>query len=157
VKGCLKIAFNPGQAVQAAEIDDDDDLSDELPSYMMAQPASGSCVKNEALVRSEGWTCLRKCTSDTDCISKKKKCICDGHCGMSCAKPGKYCPQLTPPRNGYVDVSNLKLGGKAVYRCEGNYYVVGQQVRTCTAHGNWTGSNDPSCEEERKHFLFLGQ
>jgi hypothetical protein len=33
--------------------------------------------------------CLRKCSSDEDCKSKKKKCMCDGACGMSCVKPGR--------------------------------------------------------------------
>lgn len=32
--------------------------------------------------------CLRKCSSHEDCKSKKKKCLCDGACGMSCIKPG---------------------------------------------------------------------
>ncbi|GBP40678.1 hypothetical protein EVAR_36414_1 [Eumeta japonica] len=38
--------------------------------------------------------CLRKCSSDEDCKSKKKKCLCDGACGMSCIKPG-----AEPPRS----------------------------------------------------------
>lgn len=36
----------------------------------------------------QGQKCLRKCSSDEDCKSKKKKCLCDGACGMSCIKPG---------------------------------------------------------------------
>lgn len=39
---------------------------------------------------SQGQKCLRKCSSDEDCKSKKKKCLCDGACGMSCIKPGKF-------------------------------------------------------------------
>lgn len=37
----------------------------------------------------QGQSCLRKCSSDEDCKSKKKHCLCDGLCGMSCVKPGK--------------------------------------------------------------------
>lgn len=36
----------------------------------------------------QGQSCLRKCSSDEDCKSKKKHCLCDGLCGMSCVKPG---------------------------------------------------------------------
>lgn len=39
----------------------------------------------------QGQSCLRKCSSDEDCKSKKKHCLCDGLCGMSCVKPGKIC------------------------------------------------------------------
>lgn len=41
------------------------------------------------LLNLQGQSCLRKCSSDEDCKSKKKHCLCDGLCGMSCVKPGK--------------------------------------------------------------------
>ena len=46
------------------------------------------CPRNreEAVIR--GRTCLRKCNSDLDCISSRKRCLCDGLCGWSCVRPG---------------------------------------------------------------------
>ncbi|GIX89468.1 hypothetical protein CEXT_65631 [Caerostris extrusa] len=34
-----------------------------------------------------GRQCLRKCASDADCISTRKRCLCDGLCGWSCIRP----------------------------------------------------------------------
>ncbi|CAG7733851.1 unnamed protein product, partial [Allacma fusca] len=46
------------------------------------------CPRDEAQAQLQGRTCLRKCTSDEDCKSKRKRCLCDGACGLSCIKPG---------------------------------------------------------------------
>ena len=40
--------------------------------------------------RTQGRVCLRKCLADEDCRSPRKKCLCDGICGMSCIKPGEF-------------------------------------------------------------------
>lgn len=71
---------------------------------------------------------MRKCSSDEDCKSKKKKCLCDGACGNSCIKPGELnlfeesqkfknifikdreCPELPQPANGTVTFSNPLSG-----------------------------------------------
>ncbi|CAH2097355.1 unnamed protein product [Euphydryas editha] len=50
---------------------------------------SAQCPRDEEQATLLGQKCLRKCSSDEDCKSKKKKCLCDGACGMSCIKPGK--------------------------------------------------------------------
>lgn len=50
---------------------------------------STECPRDEEQATLLGQKCLRKCSSDEDCKSKKKKCLCDGACGMSCIKPGK--------------------------------------------------------------------
>ena len=34
--------------------------------------------------------CLKKCLSDLDCKSKKRRCLCDGVCGRSCVKPSEF-------------------------------------------------------------------
>lgn len=49
---------------------------------------STECPRDEEQATLLGQKCLRKCSSDEDCKSKKKKCLCDGACGMSCIKPG---------------------------------------------------------------------
>lgn len=49
---------------------------------------SSECPRDEEQATLLGQKCLRKCSSHEDCKSKKKKCLCDGACGMSCIKPG---------------------------------------------------------------------
>lgn len=44
--------------------------------------------REEAVAR--GRSCLKKCVSDADCISSRKRCLCDGLCGWSCVRPGKF-------------------------------------------------------------------
>lgn len=46
----------------------------------------------------QGQACLRKCSTDEDCKSKKKHCLCDGLCGMSCVKPGKIFAIILIPK-----------------------------------------------------------
>jgi hypothetical protein len=88
----VPLGVEPGDA---EDEDDADDLADS-PNFNVVEHGSGQCPRNDALVRSGGWTCLRKCNSDGDCISKKKKCICDGPCGKSCAKPGTHSGKKIP-------------------------------------------------------------
>lgn len=51
---------------------------------------SSDCPRDEEQATLLGQKCLRKCSSHEDCKSKKKKCLCDGACGMSCIKPGAH-------------------------------------------------------------------
>lgn len=83
-----------------------------------------------------GQKCLRKCSSDEDCKSKKKKCLCDGACGMSCIKPDRECPELQHPALGTVVMSGRTFGSRASYTCNHGYHVVGLQSRICQAYGN---------------------
>lgn len=80
--------------------DDDDDEWDEDEDSAEADDdgkiyknprnsPSTECPRDEEQATLLGQKCLRKCSSDEDCKSKKKKCLCDGACGMSCIKPGK--------------------------------------------------------------------
>lgn len=82
-----------------------------------------------------GQKCLRKCSSDEDCKSKKKKCLCDGACGMSCIKPDRECPELQHPSLGTVVMSGRTFGSRASYTCNHGYHVVGLQSRICQAYG----------------------
>ncbi|KAL3208661.1 hypothetical protein MRX96_052504, partial [Rhipicephalus microplus] len=47
------------------------------------------CPQNREEAAALGRRCLRKCKTDEDCISSKKKCLCDGRCGWSCVRPGQ--------------------------------------------------------------------
>lgn len=69
---------------ESAEADDD--------SRIYKNPRnspSSDCPRDEEQATLLGQKCLRKCSSHEDCKSKKKKCLCDGTCGMSCIKPGE--------------------------------------------------------------------
>ncbi|GFT63573.1 uncharacterized protein TNCV_870381 [Trichonephila clavipes] len=47
------------------------------------------CLRNREEAAARGRQCLRKCASDADCISSRKRCLCDGLCGWSCIRPAK--------------------------------------------------------------------
>ncbi|KAG7300622.1 hypothetical protein JYU34_014915 [Plutella xylostella] len=107
---------------------------------------SAQCPRDEEQATLLGQKCLRKCSSDEDCKSKKKKCLCDGACGMSCIKPDRECPELEQPEIGKVTLTGRLFGDKAVYSCPHGYHVVGLQSRSCQADGQWAGQ-PPACKE----------
>uniref|UniRef100_A0A182SWR0 Sushi, von Willebrand factor type A, EGF and pentraxin domain-containing protein 1 n=1 Tax=Anopheles maculatus TaxID=74869 RepID=A0A182SWR0_9DIPT len=107
---------------------------------------STECPRDEEQATLLGQKCLRKCSSDEDCKSKKKKCLCDGACGMSCIKPDRECPDLTQPSLGSVALSGKHFGSRATYTCPHGYHVVGLQSRLCQADGSWAGS-EPVCKQ----------
>lgn len=104
VKLFLKIIvkkFFKGFAVPTEATDEDDDDWDEEEESSEADDdsriyknprnsPSTECPRDEEQATLLGQKCLRKCSSDEDCKSKKKKCLCDGACGMSCIKPGSF-------------------------------------------------------------------
>lgn len=133
---------------ESAEADDD--------SRIYKNPRnspSSDCPRDEEQATLLGQKCLRKCSSHEDCKSKKKKCLCDGACGMSCIKPGssveskKYdfisgswaivfnlfneiisdreCPELPQPELGSVNMTAREFGGTAIYTCPIGYNVIG--------------------------------
>ncbi|XP_050076471.1 uncharacterized protein LOC126563780 [Anopheles maculipalpis] len=107
---------------------------------------STECPRDEEQATLLGQKCLRKCSSDEDCKSKKKKCLCDGACGMSCIKPDRECPDLAQPSLGSVTLSGKHFGSRATYTCPHGYHVVGLQSRLCQADGSWAGS-EPVCKQ----------
>uniref|UniRef100_A0A182JZ61 Sushi, von Willebrand factor type A, EGF and pentraxin domain-containing protein 1 n=1 Tax=Anopheles christyi TaxID=43041 RepID=A0A182JZ61_9DIPT len=107
---------------------------------------STECPRDEEQATLLGQKCLRKCSSDEDCKSKKKKCLCDGACGMSCIKPDRECPDLSQPSLGSVNLSGKHFGSRATYTCPHGYHVVGLQSRLCQADGSWAGS-EPVCKQ----------
>ncbi|XP_063369637.1 uncharacterized protein LOC134657962 [Cydia amplana] len=134
--------------------DDDDDEDDTTPSsaddgriYKNPRNSpSAQCPRDEEQATLLRQKCLRKCSSDEDCKSKKKKCLCDGTCGMSCIKPDRECPELEQPENGKVAVTGRFFGDKAVYTCTHGFHVVGLASRSCQADGSWAGM-PPACKK----------
>ncbi|XP_031335519.1 sushi, von Willebrand factor type A, EGF and pentraxin domain-containing protein 1-like isoform X3 [Photinus pyralis] len=104
------------------------------------------CPRDEEQATLLGQKCLRKCSSDEDCKSKKKKCLCDGACGMSCIKPDRECPEPEQISFGSVVASGRIFGARATYSCQHGYHVVGLQSRNCQADGHWAGS-PPACKQ----------
>ncbi|KAK7866166.1 hypothetical protein R5R35_001392 [Gryllus longicercus] len=107
---------------------------------------SALCPRDEEQATLLGQKCLRKCSSDEDCKSKKKKCLCDGACGMSCIKPERECEELKDPELGAVSTTGRLFGDRASYSCSAGYHVVGLQERTCQADGSWSG-HAPACRQ----------
>lgn len=112
---------------------------------------SAECPRDEEQAEMQGQKCLRKCSTDEDCKSKKKKCRCDGICGMSCIKPDRECPKLDDIEHGAMRVTGDNFGDRAYYTCDADYYSVGLLERTCRADGRWSGSK-PSCKNDSKTF-----
>lgn len=112
---------------------------------------SAMCPRDEEKAGLLGQKCLRKCSTDEDCKSKKKKCRCDGACGMSCIKPERECPELSEIHYGKMTVTGKLFGDRAHYTCDPGYFTVGLTERNCRADGQWTGTT-PSCKKEQTSF-----
>ncbi|XP_065167243.1 CUB and sushi domain-containing protein 3-like isoform X3 [Atheta coriaria] len=136
--------------------DDDDDWDDDDESTEIDDDGkiyknprnspSTLCPRDEEQATLLGQKCLRKCSSDEDCKSKKKKCLCDGACGMSCIKPDRECPEPDQITFGSVTASGRLFGARTSYSCQHGYHVVGLQSRTCQADGQWAGTA-PACKQ----------
>ncbi|EDW76217.2 uncharacterized protein Dwil_GK14777, isoform C [Drosophila willistoni] len=129
--------------------EDDDSLESDDDGRVYKNPRnspSTECPRDEEQATLLGQKCLRKCSSDEDCKSKKKKCLCDGVCGNSCIKPDRECPELAQPSLGQVTVAGRHFGARASYACPHGYHVVGLQSRLCQADGNWAGA-EPACKQ----------
>lgn len=94
---CYPVLAVPA-VTEAPDEDDDDDFEEDEDSAEADDDSriyknprnspSSDCPRDEEQATLLGQKCLRKCSSHEDCKSKKKKCLCDGACGMSCIKPG---------------------------------------------------------------------
>ena len=61
------------------------------------------------------------------------------------------CGSLEAPENGAVSLDTTILGGLATYNCSVGYNLMGDEQRTCTTEGVWSGS-DPECESKKAIF-----
>lgn len=96
-----------------------------------------------------GRQCSRRCKKDAPCENIRKRCLCDGLCGLSCIKPDLSCPELPKLENGnYLPRSNL-FNTKVVYQCDTGYYLFGSRERLCQGDEEWSGT-PAVCNLERK-------
>ena len=96
---------------------------------------------------------MTRCLSDGGCQNKRKLCLCDGLCGLSCVRPEKECPELPDPDNGQVHLSGRHFQDQAVYTCDRGYTMVGASKRVCQTSGQWSG-NTPECKHSAR-FAYL--
>ncbi|CAH1957213.1 unnamed protein product [Acanthoscelides obtectus] len=129
------------------EDDSGEEIDDDGKIYKNPRNSPSTlCPRDEEQATLLGQKCLRKCSSDEDCKSKKKKCLCDGACGLSCIKPDRECPDPDSIAFGGVTASGKLFGARATYTCQHGYHVVGLQSRTCQGDGHWAGS-PPACKQ----------
>ncbi|KAG8200512.1 hypothetical protein JTE90_000589 [Oedothorax gibbosus] len=103
------------------------------------------CPRDRDEAVAKGRECLRKCKNDQDCISTKKRCLCDGQCGWSCVRPDLRCDELAPPNNGSVAVTGSMFGATATYGCSEGFWLHGTKERVCQGNAKWSGKR-PECK-----------
>ena len=54
------------------------------------------------------------------------------------------CAALDHPKNGFVSSSSTVEDGTATYSCKPGFVLEGEDTRTCTSAGNWSGT-EPTC------------
>ena len=54
------------------------------------------------------------------------------------------CAALDHPKKGFVSSSSTVEGGTATYSCKPGFVLEGEDTRTCTSAGNWSGT-EPTC------------
>ncbi|XP_012252117.2 protein lev-9-like isoform X1 [Athalia rosae] len=128
------------------------DLDDDGRRYKNPRNSPSSmCPRDEEQAERLSQKCLRKCSTDEDCKSKKKKCRCDGACGMSCIKPDRECPELPEIPYATMTINERFFGDTVKYVCDPGYFAVGLSTRSCRADGQWTGST-PACKKDTNTF-----
>ncbi|XP_029640261.1 sushi, von Willebrand factor type A, EGF and pentraxin domain-containing protein 1 isoform X4 [Octopus sinensis] len=102
-----------------------------------------SCPREENVINR---TCLKRCETHEDCVSRKKKCLCDGKCGMSCVNKNIRCKAInTKISNGKVVIFPFnQFGAVAKYSCVDSYKLVGLFMRVCQGDLSWSGE-EPEC------------
>ncbi|XP_054715425.1 sushi, von Willebrand factor type A, EGF and pentraxin domain-containing protein 1-like [Uloborus diversus] len=105
------------------------------------------CPRNREEAASKGRQCLRKCGSDDDCISSRKRCLCDGLCGWSCIRPDLHCAELGTMENGHHKLQGDHFGARVMYFCEDSYWMSGPKERVCQGDGTWS-DHSPECRQK---------
>ncbi|XP_023215884.1 protein lev-9-like isoform X4 [Centruroides sculpturatus] len=105
------------------------------------------CPRDREEAASTGRQCLRKCQSDGECISSRKRCLCDGLCGWSCVRPDLHCDELTAIENGQFKVTGDHFGARVHYTCDEAFWMSGSKERVCQGDGSWS-DRSPECRRK---------
>ena len=62
------------------------------------------------------------------------------------------CIELSNPDNGNVTWTGLTNGSTATYTCDSGYQLTGDQIRTCSSTGVWSGQ-EPSCTSIKSAYV----
>ncbi|XP_067940829.1 protein lev-9-like isoform X2 [Watersipora subatra] len=101
------------------------------------------CPRKEHLIG--GRQCKRACTKDSECKGRRKKCVCDDICGLTCLNPKGKCPTPLEMPNGRAKIQGRnKLGAIAKYSCNRGYELEGAETRICNGDREWSGTA-PRC------------
>lgn len=123
------------------------DFDDEATDDADEEDVREGCPQNREEAAALGRRCLRKCKTDEDCISTKKKCLCDGLCGWSCVRPDLNCDELETVENGEFRVSGDYFGARVYYECQENFWMSGPKERMCQGDGRWSAAA-PECKKQ---------
>ncbi|XP_045132686.1 uncharacterized protein LOC123516957 isoform X3 [Portunus trituberculatus] len=125
----------------------DDEILEGRKVYKNPRNApSVTCPRDESAIERAGRECLRRCNGDGDCLSRRKICMCDGICGLSCVNPEKECGDLENPLFGFVEFTGRRVGSLATYKCQQGYHLLGEERRVCQGNGEWSATA-PECRE----------
>jgi hypothetical protein len=124
--------------------------------------------------------CFRQCASDSDCRGSKRRCLCDGECGLSCVRTSRFewgfflaelerlfgsmtlissliaqsCSKVGVFENGRTTYNpDNYFGGYLIYECNAGYTLVGENHRICEGDGWWSGQT-PICTKESLLLIF---
>ncbi|CAK8674588.1 unnamed protein product [Clavelina lepadiformis] len=89
----------------------------------------------------EGRRCRKPCKKNRDCRGPRKRCRCDGVCGLSCFNPLAICPTLPDIANGTITYSHQTKRWRttARYQCDEGFTILGVDLRTCQSDKKWSG------------------
>ncbi|XP_069493467.1 beta-2-glycoprotein 1-like [Ambystoma mexicanum] len=116
----------------------------------LGQDASEACpARQEELTAGRGQTCLRACIQDRDC-SGRRRCMCDGNCGMSCVMPGRSCqwPVKIDNADTSLVTQSKNFGSQMKVTClQGFNMAVGEEASLSRCQGDRKWSMTMPCEE----------
>ncbi|XP_069056770.1 beta-2-glycoprotein 1-like isoform X1 [Pleurodeles waltl] len=120
-------------------------------SLMNGQEVPETCPpRREDLTAGRGQTCLRSCLQDRDC-SGKRRCMCDGDCGMSCVLPARSCPWPLTLENADTSlVTQSKFfGAQMKVDCHSGFKMAdGEDAALIRCQGDRKWSQAMPCEED---------
>jgi pectate lyase len=76
--------------------------------------------------------------------------VCFDICYLSCILV--QCGNLSSPSSGSVSLSTDGITTVGYFKCDENYYMVGENSSTCKSSGDWTSSLPSCCKYDFHHF-----